>query len=172
MVKLKAASGLRPPPEPPDGDAFDVAMFYVSYWEAEFARARQVVKSRASNVVVWVAVVSGLIAVIGAATAVTGWTWLGIVTAALAGAGGVLGAWDGLFRHRELWHQRSLVLGSLQALKRTTLVRARSGEERVALAAEVIGSLNSILSDDLAQWSDIRVRTQEPKGEAPALGSK
>lgn len=117
-------AGLRPPADPPaDADPLDVAMFYVRHWEVEFVRARRVVKKSASNVVLAGSTATGTIAVVGAATTVTGWVWLGVVTAALAGLSGVLSAMDGLHRHRDLWVQRSLALGRLQALKRNTEMR-------------------------------------------------
>lgn len=157
--RIQRSSGLRPPAEPPiDADALDVALFYLSYWDTEFARARLVVKSRASKVVVTVSATTAGIAVVGAATPLLGWTWLGLVSASLAGIATVVGAWDGLFRHRELWHQRSLVLGDIQALKRSVQVRAASGEDRDQLALEAVRALNEILAEDLATWSEIRSR--------------
>lgn len=154
---VQRTSGLRPPPDPPEnGDAYDVALFYVKYWEAEFARARLVVKRRASHVVVAVATATALIAVVGAATAVLDWAWLGIVSAALAGFASVVGAWDGLFRHRELWHQRSLVLGHIQMIKRSTELRSAAGEDRTVLAGEAMSELNAVLTEDLNSWSAIR----------------
>lgn len=141
-----------------------MVLHYLTYWEGEFARARLVVKSRASKVVVAGATATGLIAVVGAATSITGWAWLGIVSAALAGCVTVLGAWDALFRHRDMWHQRSVVLGRLQALKRTLQVRAASGEDRSELAEQGLAQLNAVLTEDLDSWSEMRRSSQPSPG--------
>ena len=131
-----------------------------------------VIKRRASHVVLTVSTASALIAVVGAATAVLGWAWLGIVSAALAGVATVFDAWDGLFRHRELWHQRSLVLGHLQSIKRSIELRAAAGEDRTVLAFEARSELNSVLTEDLNSWSAIRHKTQShPTAGTPAAAS-
>ena len=94
---VKKASGLRPPEEPPhDADAFDVAMHYLRHWENEFLRTRLVVKKRASSVVITVSIATALIAVVSAATAITGWSSLGILSAGLAGVASGVGAWGGV----------------------------------------------------------------------------
>lgn len=155
---LMKASGLRPPEEPPtDADAFDVAMHYLRHWEKEFLRARLVVKKRASRVVIAVSSATALIAVVGAATAITGWSWMGIVTAVLAGVASVVSAWDGLFRHRELWLQRSLVLGRLQEIHRHAAFElALEPADRNRVATEVNKALSGVLSDDQLEWSELR----------------
>lgn len=155
------ASGLRPPKEPPaDADAFDVVMHHLRHWESEFARARHVVKQRASHVVVGVSSATALIAVVGSATAILGWSWMGILSAALAGVASVLSAWDGLFRHRDLWLQRSLVLGQLQGIHREAdLARALEPNERNRIAQEIHTALNDVLADDLMSWSELRAKS-------------
>jgi hypothetical protein len=154
-------SGLRPPGEPPaDADPFDVAMHYVRHWEGEFLRARLVVKKRASNVVVIVSSATALVAVLSAATAIAGLAWLGIVTAALAGLASVVSAWDGLFRHRELWMQRSLVLGRLQEVHRRAVFRlSLDPGERNTIASETMDELTRILADDQSAWTELRIKS-------------
>lgn len=163
------ASGLRPPDEPPaDADAFDVAMFYLRHWEKEFLRARLVVKQRATAVVIAVSVATALIAVVSAATAITGWSWLGIVTALLAGVASVVSAWDGLFRHRELWLQRSLVVGRLQEIhRRAAFELALAPDDRNRIASEVNTALNDVLSDDQLAWSELRSKASGPRQVEP-----
>lgn len=159
--RLSNSSGLRPPSSPPvDLDGYGIALFYLTHFEAEFARARQVDKLRASHALIASSSATALIAVVGAATTTTGWAWLGIVSAALAGCVTVVNAWDGLFRHRDLWHHRSLVLGELQEAKRNFEVRAANGEDRGALAADALAALNQILANDRVAWSELRQRSQ------------
>jgi hypothetical protein len=161
-------SGLRlPVPPPPGADAFDIAMHYLANYEADYGRARRVVKSRASNVVVGVATANGLIAVVGVAVAVSGWSWLGLVTAGLAGTVGVLSAWDGLFRHRELWVQRSLILGQLQATQREARLRVALGEDRDIVAKDSMTALNGVLAEDLVTWAEIRRSKPQDQRELP-----
>lgn len=162
---LFKSSGLRPPEEPPaDADAFDVAMFYLRHWEKEFLRARLVVKTRATGVVITVSVATALVAVVSAATAITGWSWMGIVTALLAGVASVVSAWDGLFRHRELWLQRSLVVGRLQEIhRRATFELALKSDDRHRIAFEVNTALNDVLSDDQLAWSELRSKASAPR---------
>src|SRR5205823_10705177 len=113
-------TGPRLPGGPPgDADALDVALYYLEFYVNDYARARRVVKRRASTVVVWTAVANAMIAVVGTAIAVAKAPWLGLASTALAGFVGVVAAWDGIFRHRELWTQRSVILGQLQAVQRT-----------------------------------------------------
>ncbi|MBB5918829.1 hypothetical protein BJY24_007741 [Nocardia transvalensis] len=117
------------------------------------------VKTRAKRVVVWTAVANGLIAVLGTAIAVYDAPWLGLLSTGLAASTSVITAWDGLYRHREMWVQRSVILGQLQTLLRTTELRQADGEDRNALARETMRELNDILEEDLEAWTSLR-RTQ------------
>lgn len=154
------ASGLRPPGDPAaDADAFDVAMHYLHHWEKEFLRTRLLVKKRAYLAVVVVSSATALISVVGAATAILGWSWMGILSAALAGVASVVSAWDGLVRHRELWLQRSLVLGRLQEVHRRAVFElALEPKDRMRIAQEMDRALNGVLADDLMSWSELRAR--------------
>ena len=166
----EVTSGLRPPPGPPAGaDPLEVTLYYFSYYERDFARARQVVKRRARNVVVGTALANGAIAVVGAAIGLGGAAWLGLLSTGLAGLVGVLAAWDGLFRHRELWIQRSLVLGQLQAAKRELELESAVGAgPRAELAADGMRQLNRILAEDLTTWAELRASRADDKSGANA----
>ncbi|MFF3574110.1 SLATT domain-containing protein [Nocardia jiangxiensis] len=154
------SSGLHSPDSPPEGaDPMAIALHYLTFYRNEYHRSRVVVKTRAKRVVVWTAVANGLIAVVGAAVAVFHAPWLGLASTGLAASIGVLAAWDGLYRHREMWVQRSVILGQLQALLRTTELRLAEGEDRRMLARETMGNLNAVLEDDLEAWTSLR-RTQ------------
>jgi hypothetical protein len=118
-----------------------------------------VVKKRAKRVVVSTAVANGLIALLGTAVAVFDAPWLGLLSTGLAASIGVLTAWDGLYRHREMWVQRSVILGQLQALLRTIELRRADGEDRNLLARVTMLELNAILEEDLEAWTSLR-RTQ------------
>ena len=167
---VKKASGLRPPEEPPhDADAFDVAMHYLRHWENEFLRTRLVVKKRASSVVITVSIATALIAVVSAATAITGWSSLGILTAGLAGAASVVSAWDGFFRHRELWLQRSLVLSRLQQIHRKAAFElALEPQDRNRVASEVNAAVDDVLSQDQMSWSELRTKNSFGQREVPS----
>jgi hypothetical protein len=142
-----------------------VALHYLTHYQGEYARARNVAKRRASKVVLWTAAANGAIALLGAATAVSGAAWLGLASTTLAGGIGVLAAWDALFKHRELWVQRSLILGQLQAVMRTAELRRAAGMDRDVLAADCLGQLNAILAEEAAGWADLRRSSAPP---APA----
>lgn len=160
MGTLNRSSGLRPVEDPPnDADALDVVLHYTRAYESEFARARGVVKRRATYTVVTQSGITGLIAVVGATVSVTGWTWLGIVSAGLAALIGIIASWEAHFRHRELWRQRSLVLGELQALKRRLLFEVAATHDRHELAAWGREELERILAADLTSWAELRRRT-------------
>ncbi|WP_194290094.1 SLATT domain-containing protein [Nocardia macrotermitis] len=154
------SSGLHSPEPPPEGaDTLAISLHYLTFYRNEYQRSRVVVKTRAKRVVVWTAVANGLIAVLGAAVAVFQAPWLGLVSTGLAASIGVLTAWDGLYRHREMWVQRSVILGQLQALLRTTELRQAEGGDRKTLARGTMRHLNAILEEDLEAWTSLR-RTQ------------
>ncbi|MBF6548835.1 SLATT domain-containing protein [Nocardia brasiliensis] len=159
------ASGIRSPKSPPaDADALDISVHHLTFYLAEYERSRLVVKMRARRVVVWTSVANGSIAVLGAAVAVFDATWIGLLSTALAGFIGVLAAWDGLYRHREMWVQRSVILGQLQSLLRGTQLRQALGEDRDTLARYAMLQLNAILEEDLEAWTSLR-RTQPASAE-------
>ncbi|NKY88998.1 SLATT domain-containing protein [Nocardia veterana] len=154
------SSGLHSPPSPAaDADALTVSLHYLVYYRDEYERARLVVKTRAKRVVVWTAVANGVIAVLGTAVAVFQAPWIGLLSTALAASIGVVTAWDGLYRHREMWIQRSVVLGQLQALLRGVELRRAQHEDPELLARETMIQLNALLEEDLEAWTSLR-RTQ------------
>jgi hypothetical protein len=156
----RRSSGLHSPESPPpNADALGISLHYLAFYRDEYERSRVVVKTRAKRVVVWTAVANGLIAVAGTAVAVFQAPWLGLLSTGLAASIGVITAWDGLYRHREMWVQRSVILGQLQALLRTVELRQAEGEDRNLLARETMLQLNEILEDDLEAWTSLR-RTQ------------
>ncbi|MBF6329195.1 SLATT domain-containing protein [Nocardia transvalensis] len=159
------STGLRSPSAPPaDADALGIGLYYLGFYRDEYDRSRLVVKSRAERVVVWTAVANGLIAVLGTAIAVFSAPWLGLVSTGLAASIGVLAAWDGMYRHREMWVQRSVILGQLQALLRNIELRQAQGEDRNVLARETMLHLNAILEEELEAWTALR-RTQPASRE-------
>lgn len=154
-------SGLRVPADPPhDATPYDIAMHYLKYFEAEFSRTRRVVKGRARNVTISTAVLTALIAVTGSVTAVLNLAWLGIFSAAIAGAATVIERWDALFRHREMWVQRSATVSKLQKLRREAeFWRAREGATD-EVGQRVLARLEEILSQEMESWSSIRDNPQ------------
>jgi hypothetical protein len=160
--RKKEPTGLRMPPSaPPGSDACEVAEHYLAFHENDFYRARSEVKKRSRRVVVGSAVLSGLIAVTGASIGIWNVPQLGIATTAFAGLAGVLAAWDGHFRHRELWIQRSQVLGQLQMLRREFDLSLALGEDRAKLGSWTLERLNGILQGDLETWLEIRHKTSD-----------
>ncbi|MFG3520316.1 SLATT domain-containing protein [Nocardia nova] len=165
------SSGLHSPPSPPsDADALTVSLHYLVYYRNEYERSRLVVKTRAKRVVVWTAVANGVIAVLGTAVAVFQAPWIGLLSTGLAASIGVVTAWDGLYRHREMWIQRSVIIGQLQTLLRGVELRRAQHEDRDVLAREAMIELNAILAEDLEAWTSMR-RTQ-PLAREPADTSK
>lgn len=168
----KPSSGLRLPPAPPDDitDPYGIAMHYLTYYEAEYARARSVVKRRARTVVLGIAAANSLIAVAGVAVAVTRYRWLGLLSAGLAGVIAVLGAWEGLFRHRDLWIQRSQVLSQLQELQRNTRMRKSVGDDLTDVGTESLKAMNNLLEESLVTWANIRrMQSHEERGANTGL---
>ncbi len=155
---------LAPGPPPVEGDAFDVAYHYLSYQERNYGRASAQVKWRAKAAVVWTAAANGAIALLGGVTALLNAPWIGLISTGIAGAVGVVAAWDAHFRHRQLWIQRSLVLGDLQTLKRNVELARAVNEDRNDIAHWCMSGLNSVLADDRTAWAEIRrVRPSEDK---------
>lgn len=166
------SSGLHSPEPPPEGaDTLEISLHYLTFYRNEYQRSRVVVKTRAKRVVVWTAVANGLIAVVGAAVAVFDAPWLGLASTGLAASIGVLTAWDGLYRHREMWVQRSVILGQLQALLRTTELRRAEGADRKTLARGTMRHLNAILEEDLEAWTSLR-RTQPATHERDSASAE
>jgi hypothetical protein len=116
-------------------------------------------------VVILTAIANGLIAVIGTAIAIVKAPWLALATTGLAAAIGALMAWDEHFRHRDLWTQRTVILGRLQALQRTTEFRRSAGEQRDLIARDCLQELNRVLDDDLTTWIGMR-RSHPPEQRA------
>lgn len=83
-------------------------------------------------------------------------SWLGLVSTALAGSIGVVNSWDGMFRERELWIQRSEMLGQIQLVKRTLQFRLACGDNPQDAAADGFDVLNSVVSRDLEGWLGLR----------------
>ena len=128
--QLRGHSSIGELPNPPsEAKPIDVCQLYVDHYLLQFGRARQTVKNRAKGVVLGTALAGAGIAVVSVMTAVVDWSWLPIVSAVLAGAVTVLSAWDGHFRHKDLWVQRTEVVSRLQELKRNVVVRLASGED-------------------------------------------
>ena len=126
--------------------ALDTAISYLTYYRSEFVNRRRAVKRRAWIAVVATATFNAGIAVVGAVVTLTRWSRLGIVSTVLAGAVAVVAAWDGHFRHRDLWVQRSLILQQLeQALRDAEINKRRSGAVADELAVEAMSTLDRVL---------------------------
>lgn len=134
----------------------EVLMHYLAFYEQDFARARSNDKRATKLTVLWTATLNGMIAAVSAVIAFTGLAWLGVVSVFLAGGVTVIGAWDGLYRHRDLWRQRSLVLGQIQAVRREVEFRQARGDGEASLAEDAMKRLNTILDESLMAWGELR----------------
>lgn len=161
---MREESGRQSAPSPPDdADAFEAMMFLVDFQISDFTRTRRIAKHRAARVVWITSLFSGFIAVAGVAVAIWHYPWIGFITTGLAGATGTLAAWDGLFRHRELWYQRSGALSQLEQLKRNMELDLRLKEkDRGTIAKEASETLDLVLAESFSAWAEMR-RKQDPK---------
>lgn len=165
----QVASGVRPPPPvPANADPIGVFQHYMCWAEKEFTRARHVVKRRSGHVVLISATATALIAVLGAATPITGWTWLGIATAALAGLVTVVERWDAHFRHRDLWIQRTIILAQLQRLKRDVELSLATNQASDDIAKDAMARLNDILAEDVQSWGALRQNADHHRPTNPS----
>lgn len=133
-----------------------VLLHYLDYYEKEFAKTRLTAKNRFKYITLWNSFAAALIALTGAIVAVWNSTWLGLLSTALAGSIGVVNSWDGMFRERELWIQRSEMLGQIQLVKRTLQFRLARGDDPQDAAADGFDVLNSVVSRDLEGWLGLR----------------
>lgn len=172
----RASSGLRSPAPPPAGLApLEVVLYYLDFYDFEFSRTRTVVKGRARFVVVLGASLTSAIAVVGAITALYELPGLGVISALLAGCGAVLAAWDGLFKHRELWAQRSKVLKRIQQLRRDVEIKSATGTTDLErLSTSAMEALDKILDDDFVAWSQVRKGSSKHDGKVngPEAGAQ
>lgn len=158
-MTARVVSGIAQPLDPPEGsDALAAVMHYLVHYEEQFTKARRVVKRRASTVLVVAGVGNTVVVVIGGVVTTWPWlSWMGIVSSGLAAAVAAVLAWDNHFRHRDLWVQRSIILQRLQEARRNAEMTIRlDGAKRDALARSSLEALNSILSEDIAEWAEIR----------------
>lgn len=165
-IKWGKPSGIDLPKDPPsDADAFDTVLFYLRHYEAEFGRARRVVKRRASSALIAAGVGNTFVVVIGGV--VTAWSalsWLGIVSSGLAASVAAVLAWDNHFQHEALWVQRSLVLQKLHEIRRNAEVASKSVmAPRQDIAESTLAEMNVVLRQDIESWSDIRHRARRPR---------
>ncbi|MDX3133450.1 SLATT domain-containing protein [Streptomyces europaeiscabiei] len=171
--KRRGSSGiLLPPPLPGGTDPVGVLMHYLDHYEKEYSETRLTAKKRFKFITLWNSFAAALIALMGAIVAVWNSSWLGLVSTALAGSIGVVNSWDGMFRERELWIQRSEMLGRVQLVKRTVQFRIASGQSPQGAAAEGFELMNSVVSRDLEGWlglrqdqSDVTTATQQPRAD-------
>lgn len=162
---------MRLPPIPsPDADAFEVVENYLSFYQEEYERARGIAKRDAMLFVILAASANGAIAVLGAAVAVTHMSWLGLVSTGVAGLAGVLAAWDGLFRNRELWVQKIMMLSQVLAIRRNAELRRAMGDDRDVIAQECMLRLGKMLDEDLVTWTELRrLSANSSEGRNPDL---
>ncbi|MET9410318.1 SLATT domain-containing protein [Streptomyces sp. NPDC002935] len=165
-------SGMRPPSPPPDGsDALGVTKHYLWHYGNEIARTRELTKKHARRTTVGIAALNGIIAVLGVAVAVwpTRAAWFGLTSTGMAGFISVITAWSGLFRHQEMWQQRSLILAELQRITRNVERREAAGEDRQLVAREAMEQLDSTLGQDVTNWGSLsRTQPAGGQGRAPA----
>jgi hypothetical protein len=153
-------------------------MHYLWYYGDEIARTRELMKKFARRTTFAIAALNGVIAVLGVAVAI--WTtqapWFGLASTGMAGIIGVITAWSGLFRHQEVWQQRSLVLAELQRITRNTERRAAAGEDRQLIAQKAMEDLDLTLSLDARNWANLN-RPKTTGGEdwpptGPSAGAR
>lgn len=146
-------SGLQTPEPPPQGaNRIDAAMYYIRYYDEELGRSRLVVKRRSRNAMLATGFGNGALGVVGAVFAVSGWRWLGVVTAGIAAAIALVGQWDRHFRHTEHWRERSKTLAKVQALHRRAELDAIGASNPDQLAGEFMDELNKLLAVDGDSW--------------------
>ncbi|WP_141681197.1 SLATT domain-containing protein [Mycobacterium malmoense] len=149
-------------------DALAIAITYLTYYRSLFAERRRTVKKRARNAVVATATFNAGIAVVGAVVTLTGWSGLGLASTVLAGAVAVVAAWDGHFRHRDLWVQRSVILQQLEQVLRDVEIKKRgSGIPWNELALEAMSTLDRILKEDIDSWASIRKIDEASRTDLP-----
>lgn len=154
-------------------EALDIALTYLNYYRSEYADRRRSVKKRAWIAVVATATFNSGIAVVGAVVTFKGWSGLGLVSTVLAGAVAVVAAWDGHFRHRDLWVQRSLILQQLEQALRDTEIKKRSGKHVWnELALEAMSTLDRILKEDIDSWASIRKIDEVGRADSRAIGDR
>ena len=157
MARNKESTGIRSPGNPPaDADTLDVAAHYLDFYLGDYSRARVVAKHRARFIVVTTAAANGAIALLGAITTLSELAWLGLFSVGITGIVAGLAAWDGLYRHRELWIQRSIIVSRLNVVQRDLQLRRAAGEDRSEIARQCMLALDQILSEDLTSWTEMR----------------
>ncbi|MEU0036852.1 SLATT domain-containing protein [Streptomyces sp. NPDC006333] len=139
---------------------------YLWHYGKEIAHTRELTKKYARRTTVGIAALNGIIAMLGVTIAI--WparaTWLGLASTGVAGVIGVITAWSGLFRHQDLWQQRSLILAELQRITRNAERREPAGEDRQVIAREAMEQLDSALGQDASSWGSL-TRTQPAGGQ-------
>jgi hypothetical protein len=142
----------------------DVIGSHLEHWIFEYSRGRVIVKRRAARVLIVTTLITGVIAVLGGVSALLAGDnfpvqVIGLVTTALSATSAVLLAWDGYFRHRDLWSQRSVILNRLEALRlKYELAREDGTADHNALGDE----LTEILDLALRSWLQIQGKGSPP----------
>ncbi len=149
-----------------------MALYYIGFFVEEYARVRAGEKRRAKSVVVGVAGGNGLIAVLGAMTALWGLPWIALITTGISGLLTVVAAWDGLVKHRELWVRRTVACSHLAEIERIYRMRAINCKDKDELADEAMTALNTILGDDVAAWTELRNTRELPKFDSEEVAGE
>ena len=147
-------------PPPSTYSSLQKAEYFLNAYEEEFYRARRVVKTRANLVTIWTSIGSGVVSILGALSAgLTSNPWsgaIGVLTSAVGALVAVLVAWDGHFKHKDLWIQRSQVLGAIQGVRLRLEMRKTGSWRHKKAAEEAMTELQNILDVDLDTWIEIR----------------
>ncbi|MGP4051442.1 hypothetical protein [Streptomyces sp. 2A115] len=133
-----------------------MALHYVAHYERVYDQAREQAKQLSGLVILWIALSNVLIAVLGAAVAVWRFPWLGLISTGVAGLAAAVSALDGLYRQRDAWLMRTVVLVEVQRTKRRLEVRLAAGEEASVVALEAMDQLDAALSEDVDNWAELR----------------
>ena len=159
MPIFKSASIRSPaPPDPENLDRLGLVQYYIDFYRQDYTQVREANKARAKAVVFGTSALNASVAVIGALTTWSGWTWLGILSAAVGGIGLIIASYEGLIQNRELWIKRTPTVHRLNELDRRYRFLAISAtlDERDRLAAQALDELNECLDAAFQGWSSFR----------------
>lgn len=164
---------MNPPPRTGAGaSAWEVYECDMVHWLQEFTRNRLAYKSRAFWSTIAIAFLTGLSGVIGAVSAASGLAWFGIFNAGIGAIVATVFAWDGLFRHRDLWRARTVSLNELQSLDRESRMAVALGASETAVAESALPRLHAILATDVEQWTSFRSDIAAARDAGPAKPSR
>lgn len=143
--------------------AFDLVYRTVATDVVLFAERRRTVKRRSTFAAIGTAGASGLTTLVLGLRILGFEAWFVAAAFILSATATLVAVWDGHFRHRALWIQRTLILNRMQRLqeqmKLAALVDAESARHR---AREFAREREAILDFDLMTW--LAIRSEERAG--------